>query len=523
MPPSRFRIVWPVLCVVLVAALIGNTQHWRKKLRASAAEPARKVRPKPYFDKRDSAYFEALAAASNYGTGQPLKAGDAARLAAYDRIELNKYAALARGGEPITFPTHDPGFTRHIPVPLAATMSATLDAPCAHYRWELINKSDRTLPAPIVYQEDRWDSAEALVAQAGFTSIPDETDRALAIWRYVCARRVSGDPPTQGREEHDVLKFLGSYGYGFSDDTARAVTTLAEVSGLRGRIWALDGHVVSEVFADGRWRMFDADQEAYMHRADAPRGILGVEDLTDLQAFAHFVSLRGANEYPRRYADCILTRENNQLDDHGTHTHRLQPTLRAGERITLTNYNWGRYFLGKYPLPPPRFYNGFFTYTFHPKHLASLAGKITAEAIEGGHRLSNTGSENAIAQLDFAYPFPIVGGKIASAATMKGGHAAVRVEERDHDRITHADLARGLNIDLDRFVGVLANAPTYRYALILTLQPGTVVELRGLEVRSDFQFARLPLLTLQPGANSLRAYFPEGTDPAAFELVISTK
>jgi len=524
MPANRLRFVWPALCLLLVGGLVYSTIYWQKKLRAATAQAAKKAKPKAIFDKRDTAYLRALAATLGYEKEPPLKPEDATRLSAYDRIELNKYWALANGGEPATFLTRHFEPTQRSKPSLGPTMQATLDAPFTQLRYEITNKSERTLPAPILFGVDRWDSPEALVAQAGFKNIADEVERAVAIWRFVCAHRVFGDPPTEGKEEHDVLKFLGIYGYGFCDDTARAVAMLAELSGLKGRVWALEGHIVSEVMAGGRWRMLDADQQAYFHKRGAPTEIFGVEELAaDRANFDALLSFRGVGDYPRKYMDCFLTRENNKIDEGGTAEHRLQPTLRGGERMTFTNYNWGRYFLGKYPAPPPRFFNGCFTYFFHPRDLVAVSGKMNSEAIEGGHRLTNQGSETAAARLDFAYPFPTVGGVIQGTLTTTAGKASARLEDPEHDRVIYPDLGGNLRISLDRFIGVLANTPTYRYTLLFILEPGASVEVRGLQFESDFQHSALPLVPLKPGVNEFRAHFPEGSDAASFELEIATK
>ena len=56
-----------------------------------------------------------------YEAKPPLKGGDAARLSAYDRIELNKHWALGRGTEPTTFPARDLDFTQHTTLALAPT------------------------------------------------------------------------------------------------------------------------------------------------------------------------------------------------------------------------------------------------------------------------------------------------------------------------------------------------------------------------------------------------------------------
>jgi len=107
------------------------------------------------------------------------------------------------------------------------------------------------------------------------------------------------------------------------------------------------------------------DQQAYFHRPGAPLDILGVEELSaDRSAFDHLVSFRSATDYPPKYIDCFLSKENNKIAGGGNADHKIEPNLRGGEQMTFANYNWGRYFLGKYPNPPPRFYNGTFTYRF---------------------------------------------------------------------------------------------------------------------------------------------------------------
>jgi len=523
MPPNRLRFLWPALCALLLLALIGSTVHWQKQLRIARQKPKKPPR-QPAFDKRDAAYFQALAALRGYQLKPPLLGADAARLAAYDRMEVNKQWAIARNAEPTTFSTRDPEFTQRTTLPLAPTMQFELAQPFEHYRYELVNKSDRTLPAPILFQDDRWDSATEMVARAGFKSIADEAERAVAIWRFVCPRRVYGEPPTEGAEEHDATKFFACYGYGFCDDSARALATLAELSGLKSRVWELGGHVVAEVMANGHWRMLDADQQAYFHRAGAPLDILGVEELAaDRAGFTHIVSFRDVNEYPPKYIASFLSPQDNKISGGGSAAHRLEPVLRAGERMTFTNYNWGRYFLGKYPTPPPRFYNGTFTYAFRARDLTGAAGQLTSEPIENGWRLRNDTDKVVSVELPFSYPFPIVGGLIAGTATVAQGAAQLRLEDADHRRTQLLELRDRIRIDLDHFVAILTSDPTYHYSISFTLGPGTVLELRDFKVLSDFQFARLALLPLAVGANEFHAHFPDKSDPAAFEFSVAWK
>jgi transglutaminase-like putative cysteine protease len=519
---DRLRFFWPALCVLLTLALVGSTIYGRVRLRA-ARRPRPAVKAERFFDKREQAHLEKLAAFLDYSMPQPPKPSDAARLAAYLCIEWNKERALAGGTQIPTFPTRDLSFSQRATFPLAPTIQAMLPAAFTQFRYELVNKSARDQPAPILFQKDRWDTVTDLVASAGFLSIPDEIDRAAAIWRYVCARRVFGEPVTEGDEEHDVIKFLALYGYGFCDDSARAVATLAEQSGLRARVWELHGHVVAEIFANGHWRMFDADQQAYFHQADAPRDILGVEELAaDRQAFSHMVSARGGSVYLEKFLNCFLTRQDNEIVRGGTVEHRIRPILRGGERMVFTNYNWGRYFLGKYPTRPPRFLNGFFQYVLRATDLTAERG-LVIEPTESGCRLSNSGAHLATAELLLRSDLPIVGGSIHGEATMTKGRAKARITDSENACKAEVELSGDWHFDLDHFVGVLTHAPTYASTLAFILEPGAVLELRNVTIIRDFQFAPLALLALQPGANEIHAYFPEGCDPAVFEIVVVTK
>jgi len=43
---------------------------------------------------------------------------------------------------------------------------------CHHYRYDLTNKTDHLVRAPIIFRNDRWDTATDLVTKAGFKGYP---------------------------------------------------------------------------------------------------------------------------------------------------------------------------------------------------------------------------------------------------------------------------------------------------------------------------------------------------------------
>ena len=124
MSPNRLRYVWPLLCVLLCVTLAGSTVHWKKQLRAATEKKKNSL--KPPFDKRAAAYFRELASMRGYQPAQPLSGEDAARLAAYDRLDLNKQGAIERGAEPATFVKREQTFAQSTTMPLATTMRLVL-------------------------------------------------------------------------------------------------------------------------------------------------------------------------------------------------------------------------------------------------------------------------------------------------------------------------------------------------------------------------------------------------------------
>jgi hypothetical protein len=525
MRPELRRWLWPIACTVLLGALVATAVDGRNNRRAAAAKYAKlqKKQDVPILSDRERDYLEEFGRVLGVATAEPPDVHDAARLAAHAGIALHKQRAIARGGNPATFATRDFVPASTVIVPLAAEMSVTLPA-FQQCRYELFNKSDRTLPAPILYQGQRWDAAPELVATAGFREIADELDRAVAIWRFVSEHREHALPVTQDEEEHDVVKYLALYGYGFCDDTARAVSTLAELSGLKGRVWFIEGHVITEVFADGRWRMFDADQQVYFHRTEAPREILSVEELSqDRRAFEQMVTLTNRPRYAEQYIAAFLKRDDNTIKSGGVSGYRIQPALRGGERLSFTNYNWGRYFPGRYPTPGRTILNGSFLRDLRAGDFEPGGAEVKVEPMDRGCRIVNRGSQPASVAVDFMSPFPIVGGVLAGAAQIQRGEVALRLEDRDHGRTLVAPLAPQWSVSLDGLASVLTETPTYRFTLSVRLGPDAEVRLTDVRATTDFQFARLALLPLRPGENRFQAHFPEGCDPAAFELVIVSK
>jgi hypothetical protein len=71
--------------------------------------------------------------------------------------------------------------------------------------------------------------------------------------------------------------FFNSSGIGLCGEHAWLVYELALQEGLAARVWGLNGHVVSEIFEDGRWKMYDADYGVFF--VDGQGNIASLDEL----------------------------------------------------------------------------------------------------------------------------------------------------------------------------------------------------------------------------------------------------
>jgi len=106
--------------------------------------------------------------------------------------------------------------------------------------------------------------------------IPSEP-LARKVWRLTQPLQRRGQTLTDKAWQHDPVILYNSLGIGFCDDYASAYWDLMNAAGQRARVWTLNGHVVPEVFAAGRWQMYDPDLGVYYINEQGQ--IAGVEEL----------------------------------------------------------------------------------------------------------------------------------------------------------------------------------------------------------------------------------------------------
>lgn len=136
------------------------------------------------------------------------------------------------------------------------------------------------------------------------------------VWRFICENMYHHDPLTPWHWiNSSPALFFNSLGWGYCDDAAMLFCQMMTMLGYETRLWRLAGHVVSEVWADGRWQMYDADLEVYY--LDDTGFIMGVEDLAAHPEFIMNpispVLERSSAAYSQAVADMYSSTGNNEV------------------------------------------------------------------------------------------------------------------------------------------------------------------------------------------------------------------
>lgn len=391
------------------------------------------------------------------------------------------------------------------------------------YAYSLVNRSDRDVPGPVPYRKYLWVSVPDLFRTAGFNGIHDELKLAKAIHAFVSEYTVQGGQVMEAGVFRDPLKYLVHYGEGICHASATAQAVLMELAGLRSRIWWLSGHVVPETFAGGAWRLLDPDHKKYFYAKNDRDAVYSVEDLAaDRRRFDRYVSVYGgaSGAYPGSNREIYLSTGDNLHFDavkSGADT-AFRYTLRPGEKIVFTNFNWGRYVRSSvFTGAPLHYYNGYFEYAADPSRIR--AGEHMAVSGAGGKlELRNEGeSEPGYAEIAFASPFPVVGGAVRASLSEKEGEVSfVLAAPSGSETLSFFPVEGENRFDWDSGLQSPGPFPAFSYTFRIKLSPGGRVRLSGLSVITDFQYGRLALLELGKGKNSFKVNFPDGVTAGHF-------
>lgn len=189
-----------------------------------------------------------------------------------------------------------------------------VSSPGANGTISLVNRSDFETKFTMTFIGRISVNVEQLVEQIRSA---DEFNTALDHRRaffYLRDLQVHDYPLTGHTWMHEPSLYLNSFGAGFCDDSATALSEIWNAMGYSSRIWLLQGHVVSEVLVDGRWEMYDADLGVFYFNREGL--VAGVEELAtqpELISQPTNPVSKDPYVYRGRMAEIYRTQEDNRL------------------------------------------------------------------------------------------------------------------------------------------------------------------------------------------------------------------
>jgi hypothetical protein len=88
-----------------------------------------------------------------------------------------------------------------------------------------------------------------------------ETKLAYALWRFASKSGFHYSYPYNHKLKDNLDPIsLVTFPYFLCGEKSGILANLANLAGLKSRVITMDGHIVTEIFCDGSWSMFDADE-----------------------------------------------------------------------------------------------------------------------------------------------------------------------------------------------------------------------------------------------------------------------
>ena len=188
-----------------------------------------------------------------------------------------------------------------------------------------------------------WAEIEALPPD------PFADSLATRIFRFVFDNHAHADPLTNNFSWLLAPPlFFNSAGLGMCGQASDLIALLASERGIPARVWAVNDHIVSELFSDGAWHMYDADYGVFFgNRAG------GVASVAELEADGTLITSPEwtmATRFPPYTSDYAALFTNST----GNATRPAQPSTFPVARVRLVLPPGGSVrFPGRFAPPPP--------------------------------------------------------------------------------------------------------------------------------------------------------------------------
>ncbi|MEA1996985.1 MAG: hypothetical protein U9N45_05075 [Gemmatimonadota bacterium] len=182
-----------------------------------------------------------------------------------------------------------------------------------------------------------------------------DREKALALHRFGMAHQIHFIGPSEGGiYVQDALKLLSVYGHNLCGNNSSAMCALYHTAGLKARRRSLTGHVVPEVWFDGKWNYIDTDMFGYVFLPDDER----VASVDELIARPELFDREGRRPDPYFTYDPMETMKKAFTDTEARRdchpfslAHMMALGLRTWESVTCYFRPQGRFHLDERSFP----------------------------------------------------------------------------------------------------------------------------------------------------------------------------
>ncbi len=348
--------------------------------------------------------------------------------------------------------------------------------------------------------------SQQTIANSVVEGLSTDREKALAIFYFYITHRYHKGNADNGAQG-DVSQAMNAFGFNTCGNSTLCISDLLDKVGVRDSIFShCPGHVVPQVFFDGRYNTLDGDMATLMllrdnhtlaNELDLVRDHDLIKRVHQYGIMSPMNPLRNNEDYAQYYTWEGETTV--QLDGWAWWT--MSMVLRPHEAI---EWRWGHETPVKYhgdmtgypPIAPDTIYNGIWEYTpdFHNDSQWRAGATVTNIANHDGVLTAADGNTGTIVW-QMKVPYPFIGGTLAAAGD---GYAFEIGFTNPKDWKPAFIPLESLEKFDGKFQGRTANGNEYWIKCTLT---GSA-SLSGVTIKNDIQMAPLAMPSMTVGNNS---------------------
>lgn len=378
-------------------------------------------------------------------------------------------------------------------------------------------------PKIVVNGQRDWSTPQNLLTEV-LRGARSDQEKVYLLWKFMWENTHHDAPlfefnDANGDDLHDPIRFLNSYGGGLCDDRGSVMAALASMAGIGYRqhaLRALNGHMMSEIYASDRWQLIDVDLGVfYLDRENQypVSGAVLAKDHDLVTRELHY----GAFEEGFRRTGAVYGPDDVRTFRDVTRSN-IEFNLRPGESI---QYRWDN--KGKYPsdgMSRKRMFLGNSRMSYDL--LRTDLNKYGIKTIDVRHVLLDkkqplilASSGNTRFMVDVKTPYVLAGGECELSMFNPNENIRISLFTGSHQDKMYKfweTTNKGTyqhRFELDTFITGVHKKPMYNYVFIFKMEPlqkhapYQPVVISNLKLHSELLVSPLALPRLKLGKNQV--------------------